>query len=50
MLKIQEKVSLASYTTLKIGPLADFFAIVKEREDIQEAIEWSRVTKNYCGF
>jgi len=42
MLKIQEKVSLASYTTLKIGPLADFFAIVKKLADIQEAIIWSQ--------
>jgi len=45
MLLIQEKVPLASYTTLKIGPLADCFAIVKKLADIQEAIEWSRQHK-----
>jgi UDP-N-acetylmuramate dehydrogenase len=42
MLKIAKNVVLAPYTTLKIGPAAEFFAIVRNREDLQEAIVWAQ--------
>jgi len=45
MLKIQKNVVLAPYTTLKIGAAADFFAIVKNRADVLEAIQWSKKNK-----
>lgn len=45
MLKLEKNKSLAPYTTLKIGPAAEFFAIVKSREDLQEAIRWANDNK-----
>ncbi|MFA5163120.1 MAG: UDP-N-acetylmuramate dehydrogenase [Patescibacteria group bacterium] len=45
MLKILKRVSLAPYTSLKIGPAADFFAIVKTKEDLLEAIFWAKKNK-----
>jgi len=45
MLKILKKVPLAPYTSLKIGPAAEFFAIVKSKGDILEAISWAKKNK-----
>jgi len=45
MLKIEKNVALASYTTLKIGSLAEFFAVIKNREDLLAAIEWAKAHK-----
>jgi UDP-N-acetylmuramate dehydrogenase len=45
MLKIAKNVVLAPYTTLKIGPAAEFFAVIKSREDLQEAITWAKSHK-----
>lgn len=42
MLKIQKNIPLAPYTTLRIGPAAEFFAVIKDLEDLQEAIAWAR--------
>lgn len=45
MLNIQENVSLAKYTTLKIGAAAEFFAVIESRDDLQEAISWANKNK-----
>lgn len=45
MLKIKKNIILAPYTTLKIGPAAEFFAVVKSREEVLEAITWARTNK-----
>jgi len=45
MLKIEKNKALAPYTTFKIGPSADYFAVVKDRKDLQEAIDWARENK-----
>jgi len=45
MLKIEEKVVLAPYTTLKIGATAEFFAVIKSREDVLEAVHWAKSRK-----
>ncbi len=45
MLKILKNVLLAPYTTLKIGSLAEFFAVIKTKEDILEAITWASQNK-----
>jgi len=45
MLKIEKNKPLASYTTFKIGADAEFFAIIRSREDISEAIQWAREHK-----
>jgi len=45
MLKIEENKILAPYTTLKIGPAAEFFTIVKSRADVLEAINWAKENK-----
>ncbi len=42
MLKIQKNIPLASYTTLRIGPAAEFFAVAKDLGDLREAITWAR--------
>ena len=42
MLQIESNKILAPYTTMKIGPAADFFALVKNRTDVLEAINWAR--------
>ena len=41
MLKIQKNIPLAPYTTLRIGAPAEFFAVIKSREDLDEAIAWA---------
>ena len=45
MLRIEKNVNLTPYTTLKIGAPAEFFAIIKTREDLDEAIAWARGKK-----
>lgn len=45
MLKIEQNKILAPYTTMKIGPAAEFFAIAKNRADILEAISFARENK-----
>jgi len=42
MLDIKRNVKLASYTTLHIGAAAEFFAVIKSREDLDEAILWAK--------
>lgn len=45
MLKIEKNITLAPYTTLKIGSSAEFFAVIKSLADLQEAIAWARENK-----
>ncbi|MDX9779118.1 MAG: UDP-N-acetylmuramate dehydrogenase [Patescibacteria group bacterium] len=42
MLEIKENIDLRPYTTLKIGSLADYFAVLKEEQDLFEAIDFAR--------
>lgn len=45
MLKIQENISLAQYTTFKIGGLAKFFVNVKDEKELLEAVEYAQENK-----
>lgn len=45
MLEIKKNIPLAQYTTLKIGQAAEFFAVIKNREDLSEAISWAKKNK-----
>lgn len=45
MIKIQENIDLAPYTTFRIGKTADFFVVVKDLKDLKEAINWARENK-----
>lgn len=45
MLKIESNKILAPYTTIKIGPAAEFFTIVKNRADVLGAIDFARDNK-----
>jgi len=45
MLEIQKNVNLANYTTLRIGSQAEFFAVIKSRADLSEAIAWAKKNK-----
>ncbi len=45
MLKIEKNVKLAPYTTLKVGAAAEFFAIIKSKDDLLEAIVWAKEHK-----
>ncbi|MEI6835617.1 MAG: UDP-N-acetylmuramate dehydrogenase [Candidatus Falkowbacteria bacterium] len=45
MLEIKKNVLLADYTTLKIGSRAEFFAVIKNLEDLKAAIVWARQNK-----
>lgn len=45
MIEIQKKIPLAKYTTLKIGDAAEFFAVIKNLNDLKEAIVWARQNK-----
>lgn len=40
--KIQKNISLATFTTFKIGGRAKFFVEVKSREELIEAINWAK--------
>ncbi len=42
MFKLEKNKLLTPYTTLKIGSPAEFFTIVRNQEDLQEAIIWAR--------
>lgn len=42
MLEIQKDVSLAKFTTLKIGGNAEFFTDVKNKEEVVEALEFAK--------
>lgn len=44
-MKIEKNVSLAKYTTFKIGGPAEFFVEVKKTEDLQEALLWAKENK-----
>lgn len=44
-MKIQENISLKEYTTFKIGGPARFFCIVKNEDDLIEAINFSKKNK-----
>lgn len=45
MLGIEKNVILAPYTTLKIGAAAEFFAVVKTKAELLEAITWAKDNK-----
>lgn len=45
MLKIQKNIKLAPYTTLKVGASAEFFAVIKSKDDLLEAINWAKQNK-----
>jgi len=45
MLEIKKNIPLAQYTTLKIGSAAEFFAVIKSREELSEAISWAKKNK-----
>lgn len=42
MLPIQENILLKNYSTIKIGGEAKFFCIVKNLEDLQQAVAWAQ--------
>jgi UDP-N-acetylmuramate dehydrogenase len=42
MLDIRQDIDLTSYTTLKIGAKADYFALLKEEKDLFEAINFAQ--------
>jgi len=48
-MKIQENVSLAQYTTFKIGGPARFFCLVNDEKELVEAIDFAK-TKNLSIF
>jgi len=39
--KIVEKVSLANYSTMRLGGIADFLVEIHTREELQEAVRWA---------
>ena len=45
MLNISKNINLAQYTSFKIGQAAEFFAVIKSLEDLQEAITWAKKNK-----
>lgn len=45
MLKIEKNVTLAPYTTFRIGAQAEFFAVVKNEADVRDAILWAKKNK-----
>ena len=42
MISVQENVTLAPFTTFHIGGVADYFVVVSSRDELIEAIEWSK--------
>lgn len=42
MIHIQKNIKLAKYTTLNIGSTAEFFAVITSKEELLEAISWSK--------
>lgn len=45
MIKIEKNINLASYTTFRIGQTAEFFVVVKNLEDLKEALNFARENK-----
>ncbi len=45
MIRIRKNVSLAPYTTFRIGGQAQYFVIVRSKENLLEAIAWAREAK-----
>ncbi|MFA6416969.1 MAG: UDP-N-acetylmuramate dehydrogenase [Patescibacteria group bacterium] len=45
MLKIEKDHPLGQYTTIKVGTLADYFAIVKNKSELLEALAFSKKNK-----
>jgi len=45
MLKIEKNKNLIPLTTLKIGAPAEFFVVIKSRQDLSEAINWAQKNK-----
>lgn len=45
MLKIYKNVKLSQYTTLKIGQTAEFFTVIKSKNELLEAISWAKLNK-----
>lgn len=43
--KIQENISLAPFSTFKIGGPAEFFVEVEEKEELEEATKWAKEKK-----
>ena len=41
-MEIQEKKSLKEYSTYKIGGKADYFCVIKQKNDIAEAIDFAK--------
>ncbi|MDD2935329.1 MAG: UDP-N-acetylmuramate dehydrogenase [Candidatus Pacebacteria bacterium] len=51
MLSIQENILLADYTTFKIGGPARYFAVIKNEEDLKQAVIFARAySKNSFRF
>jgi UDP-N-acetylmuramate dehydrogenase len=44
-MKIDENITLAPFTTFKIGGPADFFCSVTSEDDVREAVEFSKKKK-----
>ena len=42
MLNIEKNKALAPYTTIKIGSTAEFFAVIKNKAELLEAISWAK--------
>src|SRR5680860_1622516 len=45
MLRIKTNHPLGQYTTIKVGALADYFAILKNKAELLEALEFSKKNK-----
>ncbi|MFA5644728.1 MAG: FAD-binding protein, partial [Patescibacteria group bacterium] len=45
MINIQKNINLEKYNTLKIAALAKFFCVVRNKEEIKEALIWARIKK-----
>lgn len=48
MINIQKNISLAQYTTFKIGGPASFFVVVKSEDDLKEALEYAKKNNLKC--
>jgi UDP-N-acetylmuramate dehydrogenase len=45
MIKIQENINLAPYTTFRIGKTAEFFVVVKDLKELKEALSFAKENK-----